>query len=1302
MAEAHPIAGRNRLSVRFIGALMVLITLAASPISGPTLPTSIGTVVAPDFGELPLSFVSNAGQTDPAVRFLAHSVEGTLFFTPDGVVFSLSAPHELSVPSVEHIYNPRSSLAYPSGQTPAYPPGQATVVRLHFEDANPIPEVVGAGRLPGIVNYFIGNDPGQWHTNLSTYKEIIYQELYPGIDLHYEGRMGTKSHPPLLKSTYTIAPGADPTRIRWRYEGATHVRLDEETGDLLIPLSSSNIIPPGLPAVPPCPHLGHGHRCRQGGTGGRQSQLIERAPVAWQSINGRRVPVAVRYRIAADGSIGFVLGYYDPAYPLTLDPTLTYSTYLGGSGYDYGYDIALDADGNAYVTGYTNSVDFPTENPAQPDFGGGMGAGDVFVVKLNPTGSTLVYATYLGGRGNDRGLSIALDADGNAYVTGDTTSIDFPTQNPVQPVSGGGGPFEGDAFIAKLDSTGSVLVYATYLGGGGDEIGYGIALDDGGNAFVTGYTSSTNFPIANAVQPDPAFPQGLNVLGDAFVTTVISASGVYTWGYSTYLGGIDWDEGHGIAIDTFGNAYVTGNTRSTDFPTAKPAQPEFGGGSFSRGDAFVTQIISASEVYTWGYSTYLGGSGSDTGYSIAVDSSGSAYVTGETTSTNFPTANPLQAANAGDQDVFVTKVITASGVYTWGYSTYLGGDGTDIGRDIALDSDRSAYLTGYAFSANFPTTDDAYDASCGSDGLCDNTGGDAFFTKLNDAGDTLAYSTYLGGSTTDFGHGIAIDADGNAYLTGFTYSANFPTTTVTYDPGCGTDGQCNGFVTDAFVAKITMAPELLVTKVAEPSGGTPVIQGDTITYTLVTANSGAPATHLVLTDVIPSGTAYVPGSATTNLGDASFDGAQVTISVPSLTAGITLTATFQVRVTTGLTATITNQATLAGDQVEPQNSNMVSHPVQGTGEVHTIYLPIVFKGLSELPPPPGCAPYLVATINVGDTPRGVAVDATRDRVYVANYDSDSLSVIDSYANTVIHTVGGITSANGVAYDPDNDLIWVTNYSSDQVTPINAATLTALDPVTVGDGPWGVTYDPVHGYVYVVNNLGDSVTVVDAGTQSAITTLNSGFSQPFHAAANPVTGRVYVTNFEDHSVTVVNGTAIGSSVDLSTGDPSTQPYGVTIDEMRNLVYVATVDSHRIVVIGELGGIPDQVLGWAAFRRGFGDPARPVPLRVIAVNPDIGPPGEGGHLWTTTSSSDGSEADQALLIPKGWDGFFSWPLSYDIGANPSEGIAVDRARDWAYVSSSATPGTVTVLGDSTDTCLVPFGIEDEIGFEVFSAP
>jgi uncharacterized repeat protein (TIGR01451 family) len=1258
----------SRWVARWLVVWLVLLALVVpSRLSGPASP-------APDFARgldlhrLPLSFVPNRGQTDPRVQFQAHAPGGTLFFTPNEVMLSLPTA---GPPSATDDQASPSRAARPSSG-----PEHWSLLRLRFENANPAPEIIGRQPLPGIANYFIHDDPAAWRSNLPTYGGIIYRDVYPGIDLSYDGTAQAGGSSFLLKGTYTVAPGADPGRIRWRYAGAAGVRVDETSGDLFISLVPSA---PGVAAGP---------------------EVVEHAPVAWQTIEGRRVPVSVRYALNPDGSISFALGGYDPAYALILDPTLSFSTYLGGSKSDAALGVAVDSQGNVYLTGQTASTDFPILNAAQPDFGGGS-FGDVFVAKLDPTASTLLYATYLGGVIYETGYSITVDAQGNAYVTGDTISPDFPVRNAVQPVSGGGGPYEGDAFIVKLSPTGSQLIYSTYLGGKGDELSYGIALDGAGNAYVTGYTSSVDFPTVRAAQPHPAFPEGLNVDGDAFVTQVISASGVYTWGFSTYLGGTEADIGRSIAVDASGRAYVTGRTGSPDFPTVKAVQPSYDAGSGGgNGDAFVTQVISASGVYTWGYSTYLGGSGGDTGYAVALDELGDVYVTGETSSTDFPTASPLQSTNAGGRDAFVTKIVSSAGGYAWGYSTYLGGGGDETGRGIALNGDRDMFLAGFTTSTDFPTSPDGYDRLCGSDGLCDGSYRDAWLAKLDASGGALSYATYLGGSRNDDAYAIALDTHGGAYVAGETNSTDFPTSAGVYDPTCGSDGLCNGaYAPDAFVLKIAMLPELSLVKSADPPAGTSRTQGDTIKYTLVATNDGSPAANVVIGDLIPAGTSYVPDSLTTTLGQGEFDAGRVTVSLPILGGSTTLTATFQVTVTTGFTKVITNRADLTGDQVESSQSNSVSHPVRGTGQLSQVYLPLVLKDAVGLPPAPGCAPCLVASIGVGDSPRGLAIDAGRRRVYVANYGSDSLSVLDANNQAVIQTVEDIPAANGVAYDPVHNLIWVTSYDDDQVIPIDAQSLSSLPALSVGDGPWGVVYDPVHDAAYVVNSLDDSVTVIDAATRAVTDTLTGGFDQPFQAAVNVTTGKVYVTNFGGPSVTVVNGTAL-TNVDF--GDLS-QPYGVAVDETRGLVYVATVESHRLVVLGsDAQGSADQVLGWAALYRGFGDHDRPVPLRAIAVNPDIGPAGDGGHLWTTTSTADGSEVSQALLIPKGWDAGFNYPTPYDADINPAGGIALDRLTGRVYLSNAATPGVVTVLGDSTNACLVPFGTGDRIGLEMATLP
>ncbi len=319
---------------------------------------------------------------------------------------------------------------------------------------------------------------------------------------------------------------------------------------------------------------------------------------------------------------------------------LVYSTYLGGSSGEYGSDIALDVSGNAYVTGRTYSTDFPTAHALQPTNHCGT---DAFVVKLNASGTALVYSTYLGGSSDDGGNGIAVDVYGNAYITGEIGSTDFPTANPLQPTYHGG---NYEAFVAKLNASGTALVYSTYLGGSAYDCGNGIAVDVYGNAYVTGLTASTDFPTANPLQPTyhggqyDAFVAKLNDSGTALV-------------YSTYLGGSSDDHGQDIAVDVSGNAFVTGSTGSTDFPTANPLQPT-NHGSGGGGDAFVAKLNASGTAFV--YSTYLGGSFDDHGEDIAVDVSGNVYVTGTTTSIDFPTANPLQPTNHGNSDAFVAKI----------------------------------------------------------------------------------------------------------------------------------------------------------------------------------------------------------------------------------------------------------------------------------------------------------------------------------------------------------------------------------------------------------------------------------------------------------------------------------------------------------------------------------------------------------------------------------------------------------------------------------------------------------------------
>jgi uncharacterized protein (TIGR03437 family) len=511
-------------------------------------------------------------------------------------------------------------------------------------------------------------------------------------------------------------------------------------------------------------------------------------PLIYQTIGGERREVAGGYVLRGERQIGFRLGAYDRSQPLVLDPALVYSTYLGGSGVDIPTAIAVDSSGNVYVTGLTGSVNFPTATPFQSfSLAGGS---EVFVSKLSASGAALVYSTYLGGSGFDEGWGIGVDASGTAYVAGDTSSQNFPTVNPLQATNGGG--FSGfDLFVSRLNASGSALVYSTYLGGSGDDFGVSpgaetvslLAVDSSGNAYITGATASDNFPKANAAQANRAGTY------DAFVTKLNPTGSALV--YSTYLGGTGTDLGMGIAIDAAGNAYVTGGTASANFPTKAPFQAAFSGGSVP--DAFVTKLDASGAL---SFSTYLGGNGDEEGHGIVADSSG-VYVTGYTTSTNFPLASPFQSVKGSTTEVFVSKFNPSGSALV--YSTYLGGNSTDRGLGLGVDSSGRAFIAGWtASTTGFPIAN-AVQAQIGGSF-------DAFVTVLNAAGTAAVYSTYLGGSAFDSATALAVDASGsNVYVTGFTESSNFPTLNAfqsTFGGGtCGTAPltfPCD----DAFIAKI--------------------------------------------------------------------------------------------------------------------------------------------------------------------------------------------------------------------------------------------------------------------------------------------------------------------------------------------------------------------------------------------------------------------------------------------------------------------------------------------------------------------
>lgn len=667
-------------------------------------------------GKLPLHFEANQGQAESGAAFLTRA---------GGYRLSLAAEQ------------PALTLRKGQARLHVRPMGAA-------QSSRPVAE----SPLPGRSNYFIGNDPHTWRTNVPSYSKIRYPDVYPGIDLVYYGN-GNR-----LEYDFIVSPGRSHESISLAIEGAESMQLGEE-GHLALRLNGD---------------------------------VIEmRKPVAYQPVGDDKRPVDAAYRITPGNRVEFELGAYDRSLPLVIDPIIEYSTFFGGSGTDAAYGITLDSQNNIYVTGQTASSNFPLKNAFDSAL---EGANDAFVVKLNAQGNQIVFSTYIGGRNSgDRGWAIAVDRAGNVYFTGETNSLNFPTVNAVVP------GFRGnvDGFVAKLNVEGNVLLYSTYLGGGFADVPYAIALDRFDNVYLAGRTESTNFPLKTPMQDK------IRGQRDAFITK-LGADGELL--YSTYLGGEpamtggrDEDVGYGIAIDAMQNIYVVGYTTSPTFPTAHPIQALFGGVE----DVFVAKINAAGTGLI--YSTYLGGSRADVGRGIAVDAIGNAYITGYTLSLDFPALEALQKEYASSSDGFVAKINAAgTGLI---YSTYLGGDGeenTGLVTEltpacaIAVDSLGNAYVTGKTASANFPIKQAIRSTLSGDD--------DAYVAKIDPAGSELVYSTYLGSSFTgangleERGLGIAASRLGTVYITGQILKSDYPT----MQPAQSAYG---GGLSDAFIARIS-------------------------------------------------------------------------------------------------------------------------------------------------------------------------------------------------------------------------------------------------------------------------------------------------------------------------------------------------------------------------------------------------------------------------------------------------------------------------------------------------------------------
>jgi hypothetical protein len=658
--------------------------------------------------------------------------------------------------------------------------GHSEVV-LDFVGANPSPRIETLDLSPGKTNFLLG-DERNWVFDLPVWKSIVYRDLYPGVDMVYAGDGRN------LKSEFVLAPGTDPACIRIRYSGTGRPSVSAR-GELLVPAD--------------------GH------------ELREQAPLLYQRRAGVHSTVPGRFTLSADGTVGFTVNDYDRSLPLVIDPVV-YSTYFGGANSDAALAIAVDSAGSAYVAGFTASTNLPTLNPRQPL---SAGSNDVFVAKLTPDGHNLVYCTYVGGSGDDRAYGIALDATGAVAVTGSTTSKNFPLSNAWQSTRAGA----RNAFLFKLNSAGSSLVFSSYLGGTASDTATAVALGANGSLYIAGNTTSTNFPTTG-------FQLTNHGSQDAFVARWSTAGALL---YSTYLGGSYDDNATAIAVDSGGTVYLTGSTYSPDFPTASPAQGASGGGQ----DAFVARLNAAGDALL--FSTYLGGSGGglgtpEAGQAIAVDTAGNAYVTGTTSSANFPLLQALQTGRLGAQDSFVTRFGPSGTLLS---STYLGGTGIDAGNAIAVDASGAVLLAGQTLSSDLPVAGDPAQSSRSGDY-------DGFYAKLAPGASSIQKLGYLGGSGADTATAIAVDSSGSIYLAGWTLSTNFPLVNAYQSLNAGQYG--------AFIAKISGGSVPTVGTVA-PASGTGAAQS--FTFSFSDPNGGAGLTSASI--LIGTGTSTAAACAVT-------------------------------------------------------------------------------------------------------------------------------------------------------------------------------------------------------------------------------------------------------------------------------------------------------------------------------------------------------------------------------------------------------------------------------------------------------
>jgi len=797
-------------------------------------------------GKLPLSFEANHGQANSSVQFLSRGSGFGIYFAGQEAVLALHK-HAAGVAGatkagarlhahgvgLDTVGADATGSDGPVDARQNQPGDTVTtdVIRMQLAGANANAQPVGVDPLPGTSNYILGNDPTKWHTAIPNYARVKYSGIYEGVDLVYYGNQSQ------LEYDFVVAPHADASPIRLHFEGASKVTVDADGSlDLHAP----------------------------------DGTVTFQKPVVYQEIHGVRRAIHGAFRLLADNSVTFSIGKYVHSEPLVIDPTLSYSTFLGGTNAEFAVGVTADSAGNAYVCGLTISTDFPLTAGAFQSVNYAQAQNAVstaFVSKFNPSGTALLYSTYLGGNAiaatlheqGDYAHAIAVDATGNAYVTGWTYSSDFPiTSGAFQTTDQAATIALATGFVTKLNPSGTALLYSTYLGGNTLDEPNSIAVDTSGNAYVSGITFSTNFPVTSGAFQKINNSAGTNGF-NAFVTK-LNATGS-ALGYSTYLGGassyggsigsIYWT--NPIAIDAEGDAYVAGFTSSGDYPVTTNAYQKI---SHATGFAITVSKLNPTGSALL-YSTYLGGSTTSISEGLAIDSAGNAYVAGYTSDADFPvTTGAFQTTNKAYTNTaisadspnngFITKLNPTGSALV--FSTYLGGTTGPWGGDhvyaLQLDSSDNVYVTGGAMSADFPVTANATQpTNHGATHCCDYTTytSDGFMTELNAEGNALIYSTYIGGSGTQNPYGpggygdeayyLALGANSNVYVVGYTSSPNFPVTANAFETKYHSN-QNTGFVADLDLGATPVAGETYTTLTASAN---PVVPGTSVTFTAAVA-----------------------------------------------------------------------------------------------------------------------------------------------------------------------------------------------------------------------------------------------------------------------------------------------------------------------------------------------------------------------------------------------------------------------------------------------------------------------------------